>query len=125
MGQALLLLLLAPLLLGLATGAAARWVARVPDRPRRGGSPSDDVERVLRVAAGLRRLERELAALHATDSRLPGKYQRLTAVSRAYEETLLSGCRLLGIPLPVERAPIPPVERLAVEAALARAGVRW
>lgn len=96
---------------------------RFPRRPR--NSLADEVERVLKVAADLQRLERELASLRASDSHRPGLHVRLAAVASAYDETLLHGGRMLHLPVPVEQAPIPPVERVLLEARLTDAGVRW
>jgi hypothetical protein len=86
---------------------------------------ADEVEQVLMVAADLQRLERELASLRASDSRRPGLHLRIAAVAAAYDETLLHGGRVLHLPVPVEQAPIPPVERVLLEARLTGAGVRW
>lgn len=94
-------------------------------RCHRHGSVADEVEQVLKVAADLQRLERELASLRASDSRRPGLHVRLAAVASAYDETLLHGGRMLHLPVPVEQAPIPPVERVLLEARLTGAGVRW
>jgi hypothetical protein len=96
---------------------------RFPRRPRT--SVADEVEQVLKVAADLQRLERELASLRASNSRRPGLHVRLAAVASAYDETLLHGGRMLHLPVPVEQAPIPPVERVLLEARLTDAGVRW
>lgn len=98
----------------------------LPRFPRRSrNSLADEVERVLKVAADLQRLERELASLRASDSHRPGLHVRLAAVASAYDETLLHGGRMLHLPVPVEQAPIPPVERVLLEARLTDAGVRW
>ncbi len=86
---------------------------------------ADEVAEVLKVAADLQRLQRELSDLHASDCRRPGLHVRVTAVAAAYDETLLRGGRVLHLPVPVERAPIPPVERVLLEAQLTGAGIRW
>lgn len=115
-----------PLLLVLLGGAAGAWVSgRWHRRAASGRELALELERVLAVAATLHRLEAEIDWLLHADRRLPGRHHRLVAASRAYDDTLLAGCRLLGLSPPVERAPIPAVERLTVEAELARAGVRW
>jgi hypothetical protein len=124
---------MASLCVALALVVPAAWLLAGLPRPplprflrrRRRGSVADEVEQVLKVAADLQRLERELASLRASDSRRPGLHVRVAAVAAAYDETLLHGGRMLHLPVPVEQAPIPPVERVLLEARLTGAGVRW
>ena len=123
---------MASLCVALALVVPAVWLlAGLPRLPlpllprRQHHSVADEVEQVLKVAADLRRLERELASLRASDSRRPGLHVRLAAVTSAYDETLLHGGRMLHLPVPVEQPPIPPVERVLLEARLTGAGVRW
>jgi hypothetical protein len=50
--------------------------------------------------------------------------QHLRAASTAYDQTLLLAAREFGIEAG-RTAPLPPIERLALEAELSVAGLRW
>ena len=57
----------------------------------------------------------------------PGLANRLRATSIAYDDVLLAACNALEVPAPERRAYelLQPIERLTVEAELARAGLNW
>jgi biopolymer transport protein ExbB/TolQ len=74
------------------------------------------------LAADLRRLGSQLAQVESSNE--IAKAFRLTAASRAYDDVLLSACRVLEVDT-MARAPLRPVERLETEAALAMHGLRW
>jgi hypothetical protein len=74
------------------------------------------------LAADLHRLGSQLALVESSNE--IAKAFRLTATSRAYDDVLLSACRVLEVDT-VARAPLRPVERLEAEAALAMHGLRW
>jgi hypothetical protein len=90
---------------------AVRHRTPVPDSP-----PIED------LAADLRRLGSQLALVESSNE--IAKAFRLTATSRAYDDVLLSACRVLEVDT-AARAPLRPVERLEAEAALAMHGLRW
>ena len=102
--------------------AAHRLYRRVRPEPLRlPDSPDQSLERLV---IDLRRLSAEYYRLHEAE-RLPGKHLRLTALTQAYDDTLLSGCRMLGVPAPREHSPLSTSERLTTEVELARAGLDW
>lgn len=102
--------------------ALTRWYRRVRPQPiRLPDSPDHSLERLV---VDLRRLSAEFDKLHGVE-RLPGKHLRLTALTQAYDDTLLSGCRMLGVPAPREHSPLSTSERLTTEVELARAGLDW
>ena len=80
---------------------------------------------VEQLAADLRRLADYLEAVYETDQ--PAKMERVTAAALAYDRVLLSACRTLEVPAPATTPvpPLDPIDRLTVEAALARHGLTW
>ncbi len=74
------------------------------------------------LAADLRRLGSQLALVESSNE--IAKAFRLTATSRAYDDVLLSACRVLEVDTAAQ-SPLRPVERLEAEAALAMHGLRW
>lgn len=115
-----------------AAPAAAFWLARVGlerfargprHRSGAGSAGAPGAGRPLeRLVADLRRLEGEYRRIERSDA--PGRATRLRAVGLAYDDTLRSCCRVVGLPEP-GRAPLSAVSRLQTEAALAQAGVTW
>ncbi len=75
------------------------------------------------VAANLRRLA--LLIETTEEANQPALIARLQAVTLAYDDVLLEACRVLEVEPPVERAPLSPIDRLTVDAELARAGLQW
>ena len=77
------------------------------------------------LAADLRRLAELLEATYDTEQ--PAKMQRVTAAALAYDWVLLSACRTLEVsePAPGQLPPLDPIDRLTLEAALARRGLAW
>src|SRR5439155_2090655 len=96
--------------------SVARWLHLVPEPAPRPTDPP-----IERVAASLRRLDREQSVLP------PGTPQaRRRALQMAYDDLLCSACRALAIQH--ELTSLPPgwdreVERLRVETSLERAGL--
>lgn len=80
---------------------------------------------VEQLAADLRRLAAYLEAVYDTEQ--PAKMERVTAAALAYDWVLLSACRTLEVPEPAATPipPLDPIDRLTVEAALARHGLTW
>ena len=76
-----------------------------------------------RICADLHRLDHERAWLLA-DPGVPALYHRLQAVSWAYDHALRDACTALGLPAP-EHNPLGHAERIATEAELSAAGLRW
>ena len=93
----------------------ALGVSHVPPQPT---APSLE-----RICADLHRLDVERARLLA-NPHIPALYHRLLAVSWAYDHALRDACAALGVPAP-ERDPFGQAERLATEAELSAAGLRW
>lgn len=80
---------------------------------------------VEQLAADLRRLAAYLESVYDTEQ--PAKMERVAAAALAYDWVLVSACRTLEV-TDGEAARIPPLdplERLTVEAALARHGLTW
>ena len=101
-----------------------RWRARRSWWPWRRRPQESAADRSLELlVADLRRLEREFRRTEQ-DSDVAYRTARLSAISLAYDDTLLLCCRLLDVPEP-ERPPWNPVTRLQIEAELARAGLDW
>jgi hypothetical protein len=75
-----------------------------------------------RLVGNLRRLERDYRRIEG--SNLPRRAIRLQGVSLAYDDALCACCRALEIPSP-GRPPLDAMQRLEVEATLARRGVTW
>lgn len=80
---------------------------------------------VEQLAADLRRLAAALESVYNTDQ--PAKMERVTAAALAYDWVLLSACRTLEVaqPDPNHLPPLDAIDRLTVEAALARHGLTW
>lgn len=123
MGTVALYLLLA------VTPAAVFWgVTEAFDRftvPRhRPGPPGAvPVGRPLeRLTDDLRRLEREYRRIERSGE--PMRARRLQAVRMAYDDTLATCCRAVGVPV-VATTPMSALHRLETEAALAQRGVTW
>jgi hypothetical protein len=57
----------------------------------------------------------------------PGKLTRLRATSMAYDDLLVAACTALDVPAPPRdgHALLDPLDRLTLEAELARAGLSW
>lgn len=77
---------------------------------------------VEQLAADLHRLADGLERVHRQDQ--PAKMARLAAASLAYDWVLLSAARTLEVPAP-RSAPLDPIDRLEMEAALAAQGLDW
>jgi hypothetical protein len=77
---------------------------------------------VEQLAADLHRLADGLERTYRQDQ--PAKMARLTAASLAYDWVLLSAARTLQVPAPGS-APLDPIDRLEMEAALAAQGLDW
>ena len=97
------------------------FVTRLWRRVRPRPEVSDTVS-VEQLAADLRRLADLLERTYATEQ--PAKMARLTAAALAYDYVLLSACRTLEIPTP-QTVPMSAMDRLVIEAALARSGLDW
>ncbi len=100
--------------------ALARGWRRVRPQP-----PQAVTVPVEQLAADLRRLAAYLETVYDTEQ--PAKMERVTAAALAYDWVLVSACRTLEVS-EGETAPWPPldpIERLTVEAALARHGLTW
>ena len=78
-----------------------------------------------RIVDDLHRLDAELGLLMRGDPRTPALYQRLRAVSWAYDHTLRDACVVVGVPAPDHAPPLDRTERLTTEAQLSAAGLRW
>ena len=77
---------------------------------------------VEQLAADLHRLADGLERTYRQDQ--PAKMARLTAASLAYDWVLLSAARTLQVPAP-RSAPLDPIDRLEMEAALSAQGLDW
>jgi hypothetical protein len=75
-----------------------------------------------RLVSDLRRLERDYSRIQSSD--LPRRAVRLQGVSLAYDDALCACCAALEIPSS-GRPPLNAMERLEIEAALARHGLTW
>lgn len=75
-----------------------------------------------RLVADLRRLSEEQDWVRRAD--VPARRSRLTAIELAYDDILLDCCTALGLDLP-GTSPLSRRQRLDIEAALMRAGLRW
>ena len=92
-------------------------------RLRRGARALQPTHRPIeRLADDLHRLNSELQLVRAGGG--PARRRRLTAIELAYEDVLLECCSALELPHPV-KPPLSRAERLRVEAALLKAGLRW
>jgi hypothetical protein len=100
---------------------AGRFAVRVWRRFRP-EPPRAETVSVEQLAADLHRLADGLERAFRQDE--PAKMARLTAASLAYDWVLLSAARTLEIPAP-SSAPLDPLDRLQMEAALAAEGLDW
>ncbi len=76
-----------------------------------------------RLAADLRRISAEIERIQRVDQ--PYKVTRLRAAIAAYDDTLLTCCRTLGVQPPRDRGPLDARERLDAEVALIQEGMTW
>ena len=106
------------LFLGMAK--AFDWWTRAGSRPRSGPMPSRPP--IERLARDLTRLERDYSRIQSSD--LPSRALRLESVSLAYDDALCACCAALEIP-PSGRPPLNAMQRLEIEAVLARHGLTW
>lgn len=108
--------------------AAARWWYELGERAWRKRHPRMTALRsdyaLERLAADLRRLAADLDAT-ASEPGVYARAHRMMAIAAAYDQTLLSTCRVLGVPTQSTRPPLSAVERLEAEASLAQEGVHW
>jgi hypothetical protein len=92
------------------------WLRFRPEQPK---TATVSVEQ---LAADLHRLADGLERVYRQDQ--PAKMARLAAASLAYDWVLLSAARTLQVPAP-RSAPLDPIDRLEMEAALAAQGLDW
>jgi hypothetical protein len=98
------------------------WHRRSVRDARLPGCPSRPIERLGR---DLHRLSMDFdRAEHANE---PHKAARLRATSLAYDDLLLAAAGALDVPVPLRAGHelLHPIDRLTVEAELARAGLSW
>jgi hypothetical protein len=100
---------------------AGRLATRVWHRLRP-EQPKTATVSVEQLAADLHRLADGLERVYRQDQ--PAKMARLAAASLAYDWVLLSAARTLQVPAP-RSAPLDPIDRLEMEAALAAQGLDW
>jgi hypothetical protein len=92
------------------------WHRFRPEQPRTATVSVEQLAADLhRLADGLERVYRQYQ---------PAKMARLAAASLAYDWVLLSAARTLQVPAP-RSAPLDPIDRLEMEAALAAQGLDW
>ncbi len=103
------------------------WTGMGPPRvwrPRRRRGPEAPTHPPIeRLLVDLRCLGGELDRMRSGS--VPAKVHRMRAVSMAYDDVLRMCCEELDVPVPVEERPLEALERLQLEAGLARAGARW
>ena len=104
----------------LGAAKAFDWWTRAGSRPR--STPATTRPPIERLVSDLRRLERDYSRIQGSD--LPRQALRLQSVSLAYDDALCACCAALDIPSP-GRPPLDAMQRLEVEAALARHGLTW
>jgi hypothetical protein len=104
----------------MAMAKAFDWWTRADGRPR--SAPTSERRPIERLVADLGRLERDYTRIQGSD--LPRQELRLRSVSLAYDDALCACCAALEIPT-AGRPPLDPVQRLEIEAALARHGLTW
>jgi hypothetical protein len=93
---------------------------RAGSRARSAPAPTrPPIERLVR---DLRRLESDYSRIQSSD--LPRRALRLQSVSLAYDDALTACCAALEIPSS-GRPPLNAMQRLEIEAALARHGLTW
>ena len=113
-------LALVPGALFLAMAKAFDYWTRAGSRARSAAiSTRPPIERLVR---DLRRLERDYSRIQSSD--LPRQALRLQSVSLAYDDALCACCAALEIPSS-GRPPLDAMQRLEIEAALARHGLTW
>lgn len=111
------------MLAGPGTIAGALWLLEaapgleLPRRRRR--APGPPVEQLV---ADLQRLSGHLDRVRRSNE--PAKVARLTAVSMAYDKTLLIAAVALQLPV-CQHLPLSATERIETEVELSRAGLRW
>ena len=93
---------------------------RAGSRPR--SAPMSSRRPIERLVKALRRLERDYSRIQSSD--LPRRALRLQSVSLAYDDALCACCAALEIPAS-GRPPLNGMQRLEIEAALARHGLTW
>jgi hypothetical protein len=76
-----------------------------------------------RLASDLRRISADIERIQLVDQ--PYKMTRLRATFAAYDDTLLTCCRSLGVPPPRDHGPLDARERLEAELALLQEGLDW
>jgi hypothetical protein len=76
-----------------------------------------------RLASDLRRISADIDRIQLVDQ--PYKMTRLRATFAAYDDTLLTCCRTLGVQPPRDRGPLDDRERLEAELALLQEGMTW
>ena len=84
--------------------------------------PTADRRPIERLVSDLRRLERDYTRIQGSD--LPRRASRLQSVSLAYDDALCACCAALEIPAGGS-PPLDALQRLEIEATLARHGVTW
>lgn len=111
------------------TPAAALWGATtalerftMPHRRARRCEVVPYARPLERLTGDLRRLERDYRRIESSDA--PMRARRLQAVRMAYDDTLATCCRAVGVPVVATR-PLSALHRLETEAALAQRGVTW
>jgi hypothetical protein len=119
-----LLALVGPVLIMIAVRNMSEILDRLEAllRRLRPGPPRPEGLPVERLAADLHRLSVDLAAAEWSDA--PAKAARLRAAAMAYDDALREACRTFGVPFPGP-SPLPAIERLQTEAALAQKGLTW
>ena len=96
-------------------------------RRRHGDDPADlrpNGPSIERIVADLCRLERDADRLHA-DPHIYARVFRLRAVAQAYDDTVLLACRALDVDADGLSSPLSDLDRLRLEAELARRGLIW
>jgi hypothetical protein len=104
----------------LAAAKAFDWWTRAGSRPRL--AHATDRPPIERLVGDLKRLERDYSRIQGSD--LPRQALRLQSVSLAYDDALCACCAALEIPT-AGRPPLNAMQRLEIEAALARHGLTW
>ncbi len=102
----------------LAGRALERWCGTYRSPRRDAAAAGISLERLV---ADLRRLEDDYRRISRSD--LPARVARMRTVTLAYDDTLRSCCRAVGLPEP--SSPLTALARLETEAALSQQGVTW
>jgi hypothetical protein len=109
-----------PGVLFLGMAKAFDWWTRADRRART--PPVSSRPPIERLVGDLRRLERDYSRIRGSD--LPRQASRLQSVSLAYDDALCACCAALEI-APPGQPPLNAMQRLEIEAALARHGLTW